>query len=832
MVTDNRLLFTCLPLDWVEPVSSILSPHYALWDGNEDPEFDRHDGATPSVAVLSVHTPRLIELVNQLKDKWALPILVLYGEDSPAQRELAWEAGATDVLSVPIDHCCLLRRVELLADLFCTRKENKNLHELLSRRGGPVSAESLGDAVWVLDLDTERFLYASPTLEAIRGYSAREIMNSPMRATMPEAEYELVSVKLAQRADAVRAGKLLPTEPFMVEMLTQKKDGSPIWVEIFSSYWLNPKTGHVESGGAMRDISERKAVELDLARERTFANAVLDSVPGLLYLYDADGNLIRWNKQHEVLTGYSSDELSRMRLQDWYRDSPEDLLAISQGVAQAFSEGYGEAEAYLQTKDGHKILFHFTAVRLEIDGSTYFAGIGIDITQQRLAEEAVERRLIALTSPLESTEGLRFEDLFNIEEIQEIQDAFAEATGVASMITDTEGHPLTRPTRFCDLCQEIIRKTEKGLANCMRSDLTLGQVERHGPIVQPCLSGGLFDGGASICAGDHHIANWLIGQVIDDSQAIDDLMQYADEIGADKQTYREALDRVPRMSLERFQKVSRALYLIARQLSHLALQNVQQARYITERNRAQAELQKAHDELEERVRERTEQLGAANAELEAFSYSVSHDLRAPLRAINGFSGILLKENAEVLDDEAKSHLNRIRSAANHLSDLVDDLLRLSRLTRCELQVSTVDLSGIATRLSLELQESAPERKVEFIIQPDLRVQGDAGLLNAALANLIDNAWKYTSKQESARIEFGMVRRGDLREYFVKDNGAGFDMAYLGKLFLPFERLHSVHEYGGTGIGLATVKRVVARHGGTVRAEGEVGKGATFYFTVG
>lgn len=234
-------------------------------------------------------------------------------------------------------------------------------------------------------------------------------------------------------------------------------------------------------------------------------------------------------------------------------------------------------------------------------------------------------------------------------------------------------------------------------------------------------------------------------------------------------------------------------------------------------------------ELEERVKERTTQLMAANKELEAFAYSVSHDLRAPLRAIDGFSGILLEKYATLLDAKGANYLQRTRSAAQRMGQLIDDLLNLSRLTRKEMQWTKVDLSSLAYEIETELRESQPDRAVEFLVQDELVVPGDAHLLRAALENLLENAWKFTGNNDRARIEFSLVIKDDEPVFCVSDNGAGFDMEYADQLFGAFQRLHAMTEFPGTGIGLAIVQRVIHRHGGRIWAEGAVGKGATFYF---
>ena len=252
---------------------------------------------------------------------------------------------------------------------------------------------------------------------------------------------------------------------------------------------------------------------------------------------------------------------------------------------------------------------------------------------------------------------------------------------------------------------------------------------------------------------------------------------------------------------------------------------------ISERERAQARLIAFNAELEKCVADRTAELVAANQELDSFCHSVSHDLRAPLRGIAGFAEVLVQHHGDHLDDKAKSYLGRVLAATRRMEELIDDLLQLSRISRGEMRRDTIDLSAIANEILADFRESAPERQVETMVEDNLNAEGDPRLLRIMLQNLLGNAWKFTAKTLNARIVFAAERDEDgTPGFFISDNGDGFDMRYANKLFSPFQRLHRETDFPGTGIGLATVKRIITRHGGHIWVRAEPGKGATFHFS--
>jgi signal transduction histidine kinase len=267
---------------------------------------------------------------------------------------------------------------------------------------------------------------------------------------------------------------------------------------------------------------------------------------------------------------------------------------------------------------------------------------------------------------------------------------------------------------------------------------------------------------------------------------------------------------------------------LARNISPVIALAVNNARIYQKQLAAEQKIHNLNSELNTQL----DSVNNLNKELESFTYSVSHDLRGPLRSLDGFSHILLRDYTKILDERGQGFLNRIRVNAQRMGQLIDDLLRLSRLTRAELIIKPIDLSEIAIELSEDLQLAEPQRQVKFIIAKDLKTKGDFSLIKAVMENLMGNSWKYTSKCDLAEIQIGQQIEQDQTVFYIKDNGAGFDMTHVDKLFAPFQRLHSDKDYPGTGIGLATVQRIIQRHSGIIWAESKPNKGADFYFSLG
>ena len=534
-------------------------------------------------------------------------------------------------------------------------------------------------------------------------------------------------------------------------------------------------------------------------------------------IYDDNGKaidylLIEANKGFTNHTGIDFNSIRNKKASEVYRINPPPFLDIYANVAKT-----GEP---IKFEDFAPSLNKYYSISAFSPEPEFFATVFLDITEQKLLEKALEEKIYSLTRPLTEEAEIRFEDLFNIEEIQQIQDSFAEATGVASLITDTKGVPITKPSKFVFLCNEVIRKTEKGLKNCMHSDACLGKLNPNGPIYQPCLSGGLWDGGTSITAGNKHVANWLIGQVLDESHDREKMLNYAYEIEADPVAFKNALNEVPIMSKERFKKICDALFVLAKQLSKMALQNMYQARFITD-------LKQKEDIINKQVAE----LESKNAELERFAYTVSHDLKSPLITIKGFLGMIQKDVDNERFDRVKSDLNRIANATDKMQNLLEELLELSRIGRVINPSSHFSLTDIAKESVELLNALIKGNNVEIEISEQMPVVfADRLRIREVYQNLIENAVKFRDKNKKLIIKIGCNKQLEKCIYYIKDNGIGIERGYLNKIFGLFDKLDPKSE--GTGIGLAIVKRIIELHGGKIWAESEgVGFGTTFYFTI-
>lgn len=753
-------------------------------------------------------------VIDVLNLNLKIPILMVVANQDAAKAVEFLEAGVWDCVikdSKKTYPKILLFKLEKAIQTAQDKRQVKTLKESLKYRDLELAnlnqkfrnlVEATSDLVWEIDAG-HFYTYVSPKARDLLGWEPEELMGKNLLDLMPPPEFRRLTPIIQAIFTARQSFNFL-------EHQTLCKDGSCVILETNGVPIFDSQENFHGYRGISRDITQHKQVEVRLrTSQERYALAVSASNVGV-WDWNLETNEIYVDSPLKAMFGYSDYDMGNSP-DEWYAlVHPEDREQV---VAAIKAHLNGETlDCRMEYRMLHKSgavywVFSCGSAILNAENKPYrMAGAITDITERKLIEIALQES----------------ENRFQL---------VARATNDAIWDWNTATNHVWWGPGFQTLFGYAIDEVEATLEFWYRN-IWPDDRPRVMEIVNQAISEGkcYFSSEYRFCRAD---GSWA--HVLDRGY----IMRQGHEQGlriigaimdiSDRKNAEAALEKA-RNELE---------IRVEQRTTELATANTVLKIEVAKRKKAEKDLRQLNAELEQRVKERTVQLEIANQELEAFSYSVSHDLRSPLRSIDGFSQALIEDYFEVLDECGKDYLKRVRMAAQRMGELIDDLLELSRLSRGEMIQERVNLSAMAAEIMATLQASQPQRCVKFAMASEVVVQGDGRLLRCALENLLGNAWKYTSKHATACIEFGTIPAENQEEklfnspvYFVRDDGAGFDMAYAGKLFGVFQRLHTVTEFEGTGVGLATVQRIIHRHGGQVWAESAVEQGATFFFTLG
>jgi PAS domain S-box-containing protein len=668
-------------------------------------------------------------------------------------------------------------------------------------------AEHARDVIFRYRLQPDAALeYISPAVTTLTGYAPEVFYADPtLPAKLVHPDDRHLYEALARRS--WKNGGL----PVTLRWL--RRDGAVVWTEHRYTGVYDASRSLVAVEGIARDITARRLAEEALrASEERYRN-IYTTAPLAFVLWDREMRITDWNQRAEELFGWSREEVLGRRFFDFLIPAGE-RAGVSAALGDLLRTQQPSHSVNLNcTKDGRVIACDWNNSPLHDQAGQVVGAmsLALDITERQRAEQGLRRSLRALKTLSQGSQAL-MRTTTEAELLDEVCRIIVESGGYRFAwvgFAEANGARRVRPVAWAGAEAGYLGAVTVSWGEESWGCGPVGTAIRTGTrrVVRDVSTDASFLPWRAE-ALSRGLASVLGLPLLDSGRCFGALAIYAGEV--------DAFD-------------DEEVQLLTELAEDLAY-GVVARRTRVERERAEAEVHRLNTELEGRVHERTLALEVANRELEAFSYSVSHDLRAPLRAIEGFSCALLAEHAGRLDAQGQLYLRRVCAAADRMGQLIDDLLCLARVTQHEMRWQAVDLSALAHAIAAELQKTQPERCVQFVIAPGLVVQGDKRLLRVALENLLGNAWKYTSHHPQARIELGELG-GDDRVYCVRDDGAGFDMAYADKLFGPFQRLHG-SDFEGTGIGLATVQRIIRRHGGRIWAEGAVERGACVSFTLG